>query len=347
MKRMQIYRFFVCKYNKQVLTLRKIIISVMDNNSFCLNVVMRLHESVPHYCIAKGLDNEYFFSIHHFNDFISMYRIEVLETMHTHDFYVIVCNYEGEGIHVIDFKEYEFREGAVFFLSPGQIHMMKNVRVTNGYVISFSQGMMDLLHNRIRGSLLQDLFHRFGDISMCTLDDKAKRRMNILFKQMMEEVGNGKDLYDHADYCASLLTMLLLNLQRYGTWEKRQSTENSSSEYHVYRAFSECVDKHFRKSHSVKEYAEQLNISVSSLNKCTQQIVNLPPSRLINNRILLEAKQLLLFTSWRVKQIATELGFEDDSNFVKFFRRVSGITPAEFREMHQRYMEQRLLELDF
>lgn len=269
------------------------------------------------------------------NSFIPIYGIEAFESMHTHEFYVIACIYEGEGTHVIDFKEYEIQKGTVFFLSPGQMHTVKNLMNVEGYILSFSQNMMDLLYNRVRGSLLQDLFHRFGNASICTIDDEARQYLDVIFKQMMEEKRKGKASYAHADYLASLLTMLLLNLQRYGVWEVRQCTENSSSEFRAYKEFSECVDSNYKRLHSVKEYAVKLKTSVSSLNKCTQKIVNLPPSRLINNRIILEAKYLLMFTSVRIKDVAMSLGFEDTSNFNKFFRRVTGVLPADFRDLHR------------
>lgn len=306
----------------------------MENNPFCLNVVSRQVGSVPTYFVADDMNAESFLNVHHFIDFIPIYGIDALKTMHTHDFYVIVCMYEGEGTHVIDFMDYDFQKGGVFFLSPGQMHTMKDVSSVKGYILSFSQAMMDLLHDRIRGSLLQDVFHRFGSASLCTLDDQAKQQLDVIFKQLMEEAKKGKKAYAHADYLASLLTMLLLNLQRYGVWEERQCTENSSSEFQVYKMFSECVEKNYKRLHSVKEYAEMMNVSASSLNKCTRQIVNLPPSRLINNRIIMEAKHLLAFTSMRIKDVAIGLGYEDASNFNKFFRRVTGISPADFRDLH-------------
>lgn len=163
----------------------------MENNPFCQNVVVRFNESAPCYCVSTDRDMESYLDVCLANSFIPIYGIEAFESMHTHEFYVIACIYEGEGTHVIDFKEYEIQKGTVFFLSPGQMHTVKNLMNVEGYILSFSQNMMDLLYNRVRGSLLQDLFHRFGNASICTIDDEARQYLDVIFKQMMEEKRKG------------------------------------------------------------------------------------------------------------------------------------------------------------
>lgn len=84
--------------------------------------------------------------------------------------------------------------------------------------------------------------------------------------------------------------------------------------------------------HTVKEYANLLNVSAKTLTNCVYESSHSTPLSLINERIVLEAKRQLLHSSLKVKEIAFRLGFEDPSYFVKFFKRHVGCLPAEFRE---------------
>jgi AraC family transcriptional regulator, transcriptional activator of pobA len=70
------------------------------------------------------------------------------------------------------------------------------------------------------------------------------------------------------------------------------------------------------------------------LNQATTKVLGKSPKEIIDNRILLEAKRLLAHTNENVKEIAYTLGFEEPTNFIKYFKKHSTFTPTEFREKH-------------
>ena len=78
-----------------------------------------------------------------------------------------------------------------------------------------------------------------------------------------------------------------------------------------------------------------LNVAVRTLNKCVNECSGNSPLTLINNRIILEAKRMVRYTEMMIKEIALELGFDDPSYFVKFFKRQTGYLPSEFREAEE------------
>lgn len=95
----------------------------------------------------------------------------------------------------------------------------------------------------------------------------------------------------------------------------------------------DTVEESFRQLHHAKDYVERVGVSFNTLKKCVIDISGKSPSLLINERIATEAKRMLYEqTSMHVGEIAEALGFEDNSNFVKFFRRYVGMTPITFRE---------------
>ena len=75
-----------------------------------------------------------------------------------------------------------------------------------------------------------------------------------------------------------------------------------------------------------------LNVSTKTLTNCVYESSHSTPLKIINDRVILEAKRQLLHSSLKIKEIAFYLGFEDPSYFVKFFKRQTGYLPAEFRE---------------
>lgn len=84
--------------------------------------------------------------------------------------------------------------------------------------------------------------------------------------------------------------------------------------------------------HTVQEYADRLNISSRTLTKYVNQSAHRSPLQIINDRILLEAKRQLCHSALSIKEIGYQLGFEDPSYFVKFFKRLTGKMPSEFRK---------------
>ena len=68
------------------------------------------------------------------------------------------------------------------------------------------------------------------------------------------------------------------------------------------------------------------------MNQATSKVLGKSPKELIDDRILLEAKRLLVHGNKSIKEIGFELGFEEPTNFIKYFRKHIGKTPMEFRE---------------
>jgi len=92
------------------------------------------------------------------------------------------------------------------------------------------------------------------------------------------------------------------------------------------------LEKRFKKYRSINRYASELSIPVNRLNKASFQTIGKSPKQLIDERILLEAKRLLAHSTLSIKEIAFELGFDEPTNFIKYFRKHNHITPAEFRQ---------------
>ncbi|MBN8789814.1 MAG: helix-turn-helix domain-containing protein, partial [Terrimonas sp.] len=96
--------------------------------------------------------------------------------------------------------------------------------------------------------------------------------------------------------------------------------------------FINLIDENYKKGYSVAEYARLLYISSRSLSDLTQQQLNKTPSQMIQERIILEAQRLLLYSSFNINQVGYRLGFDDASYFVKYFKKYTGVSPSEFKK---------------
>lgn len=97
--------------------------------------------------------------------------------------------------------------------------------------------------------------------------------------------------------------------------------------------FKQCLTKHINARHDVQFYAKELNVSTNHLNKCVKQVFRKPTSKIIGEFLILEAEVLLHQRSIPISQISSSLGFDDPSYFGRFFKKQTGLTPSEFRNL--------------
>jgi len=99
--------------------------------------------------------------------------------------------------------------------------------------------------------------------------------------------------------------------------------------------FKNLLDEQYKQVKTVSAYAGQMAVSEKRLTQATSTTLGKTPKQLIDERVQLEIKRLLVHTSLSIKEIGYELGFEEPTNFIKYFRKHEKMTPIEFRE---RYM---------
>ena len=99
----------------------------------------------------------------------------------------------------------------------------------------------------------------------------------------------------------------------------------------IVRQFNYLVEKHFKEKHTVSEYADLLNKSPKTLSNLFGKFHDKSPLKLIQDRIMLEARRLLRYTEKPVSEIGYDLGFNDIQSFSRFFKKNEGNSPSDFR----------------
>ncbi|MBQ0025007.1 MAG: helix-turn-helix domain-containing protein [Bacteroidales bacterium] len=273
------------------------------------------------------------FHIDHMPDFL--YKGDINDGMpHVHTFYEILWFQEGAGSHFVDFQEYPIRPGTIFFLTPGQVHHFDGSDAYKGVAIRLCTDFMQSRGDESDLFVKYDLFHTFDSAPYYVIGSDISLQLQALVGAMEEELRVGKDI-GHIDMLRSLLKIFLIMVHRYGRKEGELHLDGLKPAHRLFVQFRSMLENDYTKKHTVQEYADGLNVSVRTLNKCVNECSGRSPLAFITERIMLEAKREVRYSKLMIKEIAYNLGFEDPSYFVKLFKRQTGMLPSDFRGMDE------------
>lgn len=127
------------------------------------------------------------------------------------------------------------------------------------------------------------------------------------------------------------LTLLLVALQR-ARQDGRPEGEVADRALLHARAFRALVDQQFRTTRKIGDYAGMLGISQTHLNRVSREVLGASALEVIERRVALEARRMLLFSGLSIKEIGAELGYDDPAYFSRVLTRVLGMAPGVFRK---------------
>ena len=243
---------------------------------------------------------------------------------HRDENYIFIFQESGTSSLMIDFKEIILQDGVACCILPGQVHYEISNFESKGYLIALDS---DLVPDYVR-----NIFDQFYSTNIpCEFDDgwatKIKSTINLLELMIVDPQSKKYD-----SNIIKSLANALANLFAAVFSQKLQENENSDHSETLTYQFKKLLQKEFRTMKSPKDYASKLNISSAYLNQVVKKNTGMPISYWIQQEIILEAKRLLFFTPFTVKEIAFNLGYEDPAYFSRLFLKSTGLTPISFRE---------------
>ena len=132
-----------------------------------------------------------------------------------------------------------------------------------------------------------------------------------------------------------MLLRLLITIER--TINTKQTDLLGSYNHTLLKNFQLLIEENYSMLRLPKEYAELLYITPNHLNAVCNDLLGISAGKLIRDRIILEAKRLLINLDLLVSEIADKLNFADQSYFIKFFKNHEGLTPEKFRKLNTRH----------
>ena len=112
---------------------------------------------------------------------------------------------------------------------------------------------------------------------------------------------------------------------------RREEIDQSKGKLMHINEFTRLIDRHYKNIKFPKDYAAMLNMTSNHLNSLCMTLVGKTAGELIRERLVLEAKRLLVNAKISSAEIAFQLGFESSSYFTQFFKKNTGLTPNSFR----------------
>lgn len=234
---------------------------------------------------------------------------------HRHYFYAIYWIHEGNGMHIIDFEEYEMRPDRVFFIKPEQVHFMQIEGSLKYSALQFTEDFMIPINSKVEKEIPVYI----------DIDKNEKSRIEILFNQIQKE--SVSRLPNSTVIIRSEINTLLLDLERMA-----MPISNFSILPDLLCKYREMIDKNFIKERQVQFYATQLGVCPNYMNVLTRKFLGKSALEPINERTVLEIKRMLLRSDFTISEIAYRLGFNELSYFSRFFRLKTGMTPQKFRD---------------
>jgi AraC family transcriptional activator of pobA len=228
----------------------------------------------------------------------------------------------------IDFISYEWQPGNLYFSLPGHVHLVEETAPLSGTLLAFTEEFLQPEEWTSRKKL--PILQNPDDIHELRLSGEERDFLNNLLVQMQARYCGKQD--GNAGIMRSYLNIFLVYLSRIHT--RQFNASPPVGDPLLIERLKRLLHEEYDPIRQVADYARLLEMTPGKLNDLIQGYAGKTATTLVQERVILEAKRAIVRGDLSLKEIAGSLGFED-SGFVRFFKRITGETPASFRSALQ------------
>lgn len=246
------------------------------------------------------------------------------QELHRDDHYMFILLKSGHFVCEVDFNRIEIQHTALLYADPGQVQHYLKAENCEGWLLFANPDFVS--------QPLREFFDSVLNVSQSVevAENNPVFATSDILGAWWSTDSSDDDLSDSVSTSLldSIIGMMALALK--GT--SIQNHHSNSSKYVLANRLKQLIKEQFREMKQVKQYALLLHITPLYLNEVMKEITGFSASYWIHHEILLEAKRLLAFSEKDVRQIAWDLGYEDDAYFSRFFKKHTGSTASAFRK---------------
>ena len=281
-------------------------------------------KEIKQYAFKNGLPIE--FEIIELSALYSQHR-QKLVNPHRTDFYHIILFSENASLHFVDFKDILVNPGSLIFVNRGVVQQFSAIE-SAGVAILFSENFF--VRSQLDARFLKStvLFNDLFEVAHINAENISDSILSLI-DNLTTETKRNYDAFQ-SDILHNYISNLLLFSERQYRQHGFREIEKSEA-LDITLAFKDLVEEMFCAHRQVNTFALKMNVTEKRLNKATSAILGKTPKQVIDDRVLLECKRLLSYASDSIKEVGYKLGFEEPTNFIKYFRKHVKCTPAEFR----------------
>jgi len=255
---------------------------------------------------------------------------DYLISPHRTNFYHIFLFEDCSPTHLVDFEAVKIQPYSLLFIDKDRVHQFDQLLNYVGHVLVFTEDFFCTTEDDTKFLRSSILFNELSNHPSLNLDKNDFQKFVSICDNITEELNFPQDNSKHI-----LLKNLLQNFLLLADREKRKQEfvdQKKGVDLDYTLLFRDLLEKNYTELKAVSDYAKLICISEKRLNQATIKVLGKTPKEIINDRILLEAKRLLVHTNLSIKETGQQLGFEDPAYFVRYFKKNAETTPVEFRE---------------
>jgi len=244
---------------------------------------------------------------------------------HRKNHYLLIFIRRGTGRQWIDMTPYDLKSNTIYFSDPSQIIVKEVFKQLWSTGMGFTREFLSLQENTSLSKL--PIIQNSQNVHELPLTDADARFVDDMMQKIRIEYERNDEWQQRM--LSAYLSVLLTYLSRLYT--ERFEIDDAQVDKQLLKQFQSKIEESFLQLHEVGDYASILNISAGHLSDVVKIQSGKPAIKHIHDRLVLEARRLLLHTDNTLKEIAFSLGFSDASYFNRFFKRETGETPAGYR----------------
>ncbi len=246
------------------------------------------------------------------------------------NYYSLIWIKEGTGKLKTDFSEYNFEQNSLFSFTPYQPFLFLSDLI-KGIAIYFHSDFFCIHKHQTEVTCNGVLFNNIYESPFILVDETLETTLKSLVEQIKTEMQHpGIAQYE---MLISYMKIFLISASRSKAQQQPHTipSKAGSKEPVMLQNLKEAIEKDFKTRHTPKDYADLLHISPNALTKITKKHFNKTLTNLITENILIEAKRELYLTNKSIKELAYELGYDDEYYFSRLFKKNAGISPQMYR----------------
>lgn len=253
----------------------------------------------------------------------------IIRQPHRANFLEIILVTGGSGNICIDSHKYSVEPSTLFASSNGPVKKFNFGSNITGFAVLFTPEFLYKYPEDLQWINSLTLFDPANDFNPIKLAGEIYSDILNLINKLDYEL-HLSDAFAREEILFNALKTLIILSERIKRTQATADIKQGNNATIVYE-FKNLLEENFNNRRLVSFYADNLNITPRKLNKVVSEFYGKSAKQIIEERVLLEIKRLIIHTEKNIKEIGHYLGFNDPTNFNKFFKRYTKTTPADFR----------------
>jgi AraC family transcriptional regulator, transcriptional activator of pobA len=223
-------------------------------------------------------------------------------------------------------QNYSSLKNLLYFVAPHQAMSWVVETQNEGFILYFKRDFISHFVKWIEGEF------PFFQINESNLFELPIEHNNLIIDNLVElrSIFENKSSYQTPILQSKLIAFLYRCKEIYE--QQKQTQKSLSSNQLISLKFNNLVQKFYLQKRKIDDYAQMLNVSPNYLSAVIKATTSQNAKTILNERLLIEAKNLLSYSDDDISSIAYQLGFEEMTHFGRFFKNETGISPSEWRK---------------